>query len=1151
MQHVESNCIKTTTSTNICGGHQPKSRAPNHELVTGTPTVLPAKRAELICLAKPTFETQTFFTENTPKNIKNQKKTNKNIKNPKNIVKKSSFIAVNIRGLVPGLRRDKMTFIQELADEMKSDYIIITETHLRKEQDESESKLRGWIETRSDRNQRSHGGVITYTRDYIALSDQLSFSNGHVDLACCFLSQDNTAIVNFYRPPDCPTKLFLEAIEKVEDWMKALELKLGKVPNIVFSGDFNLPDLKSWSQEDCIKASANLKARIENNAKIGIEREQVAKMIEVMEKNAFSQEIKTPTREGNILDLVFCNNDDYIENIETIENVAMSDHKFIIAHLTKENEVHREASKKNFCSTVVPEYNLKVATTEEWQRARETFKNKSEEFNLDASANEIVNEVIKTLEYTVTECFDKTKVPDRTESRSKSLIPRQARTLMKRKLNTSKTLQKTNDPEKIQALKDKIFEIEEELRRLVHKRRSDTEKKARNNLRNDPNPLYKLVKKLSRKPTKVGPLKRNKVNKDWTEAEILNQQYKSVFSTPSPSNMFEDPKIFFDSDAEDDKLNYFNVNLNLVHEALDKLPPNAAPGPDGLPTLLLKQLKFEIAPALTAAFSKSLENGEIPEAFLVAFIKPIKKPKKPQGDPAAYRPVSLTSNLAKVLEHMIKIQLQKFLENDNVLNPAQHGFRPNRSCISQLLEHYDDVMRNLEEGKICDVIYLDFAKAFDSVDRFILAKELKKLGIQNQAATWLFKFLDGRTQRVIAENEISSPEDVTSGVPQGTVLGPQLFLVIINSLSEEDLKSRISMFADDTRVGFGITTEDDILSLQLDLDKIFNWQKDHNMKFNEDKFELVRHGNHFRNTISIPRGQYWTEDGSQIKLSSSVRDLGIQISEDSDFALQISKVCKDARGKANWIFRMFYSRDVSFLQLMWKVYIQPIMDYGSQIWAPSRQMEIRQLEEVFKNYSSRAQQDNREKFDFWDRIRRYGLRSQQRRAERFRVICIWKILESISPNCGITWTTSEIVGRYCNVFRSPHYSTDKIKTLRSHSFQARGPEIFNSLPFNLRSMTGCSLNTFKNKLDNFLNWIPDTPLAQKYHPIPLDWYSAKPSNSIVDWIKLMGLPTRHSLSAEIIMQRIKNSTAFCDFERERSTSDPRLSENFPSSHILL
>ena len=148
-----------------------------------------------------------------------------------------------------------------------------------------------------------------------------------------------------------------------------------------------------------------------------------------------------------------------------------------------------------------------------------------------------------------------------------------------------------------------------------------------------------------------------------------------------------------------------------------------------------------------------------------------------------------------------------------------------RSCLSQLLSHYNSIIDDLEQGKITDVLYLDFAKAFDSVDIYILSQELKNIGITDKAGTWLFGFLSGRKQQILADNQISTPANVLSGVPQGTVLGPLLFLIMINSLSDLELETRISMFADDTRLAKGIQVEDDILALQSELDNVFNWQR--------------------------------------------------------------------------------------------------------------------------------------------------------------------------------------------------------------------------------------------------------------------------------------------------------------------------------------
>ena len=416
------------------------------------------------------------------------------------------------------------------------------------------------------------------------------------------------------------------------------------------------------------------------------------------------------------------------------------------------------------------------------------------------------------------------------------------------------------------------------------------------------------------------------------------------------------------------------------------------------------------------------------------------------------------------------------------------------------------------------MIYLDFTKAFDAVDKCILSHELKKNGISGSAGVWLYNFLSNRTQRIVTDDDISAPALVKSGVPQGTVLGPLLFIIMINSLTEVKTTSIIGMFAGDTWVGRAIRNEDDSKALQDDLNHVFNWQATHNMNFNTDKFEHVSHGREFKTNKNIPAAEYFTSDKLSIETKPVVRDIGIQISGNTNFEDQINNVCKMAWNKISWIFQTFYCREVKFLAFMWRIYIQPIIDYGCQLWAPCNQSDLKKLEGLFRNYTSCCDEIKAEKLNFWEHVHRFGISSQQRRHQRFRIICVWKVMEHLSPSCGLSWSNTDRTGRICSVPTPAPNASIRVQSLRDQSFQVQGPKLFNSLPWDLRNTTNCSLNSFKNKLDKFLAVFPDEPLTQKYYSSPLDRISGCPSNSIVDWARLLHVPTRREIPLDDIMK---------------------------------
>ena len=242
----------------------------------------------------------------------------------------------------------------------------------------------------------------------------------------------------------------------------------------------------------------------------------------------------------------------------------------------------------------------------------------------------------------------------------------------------------------------------------------------------------------------------------------------------------------------------------------------------------MRETSSTIAPILTIIFQCSLDTGIIPDDWKTANIVPIHK-KNDRSKPANYRPISLTCITSKLFEHIIASHIMQHLEINGILYDLQHGFRQNRSSfIHELMFNHD---RDIQT----DVVLTDFAKAFEKVPHKRLLYKLHWYGIRGSVHQWIQSFLSNRTQRVVIDSILSSPLSVTSGVPQGTVLGPLLFLVYINDLPDYIKHSTIRLFADDCILYRSIKCEHDALLLQEDIYSFYIWTRTWQMELNIDK----------------------------------------------------------------------------------------------------------------------------------------------------------------------------------------------------------------------------------------------------------------------------------------------------------------------------
>ena len=271
------------------------------------------------------------------------------------------------------------------------------------------------------------------------------------------------------------------------------------------------------------------------------------------------------------------------------------------------------------------------------------------------------------------------------------------------------------------------------------------------------------------------------------KADAFNKYFASIFRPASPSSPIVSPSL-----SSQNNLESITVSTEEVSYLLLNLLTVKATGPDGISARLLKECSNEIAPSLTALFNKSLSLGKVPQEWKEANVVPVPK-KGDIHEISNYRPISLLSLVSKLLEQVVHIHVSEFVQS------SQNGFRRKRSCATQLLRVFHDVGMALDSGKEADMIYLDFSKAFASVSHPKLLFKLEQHGISGTLLKWFTDYLNERRQRVVVDGISSSFLYATSGVPQGSIFGPLLFLIFANDLPNAAKQSTVPMFADDSK----------------------------------------------------------------------------------------------------------------------------------------------------------------------------------------------------------------------------------------------------------------------------------------------------------------------------------------------------------------
>ena len=432
-------------------------------------------------------------------------------------------------------------------------------------------------------------------------------------------------------------------------------------------------------------------------------------------------------------------------------------------------------------------------------------------------------------------------------------------------------------------------------------------------------------------------------------------------------------------------LSDIDINIAGVTKLLKEINPYKATGPDCIPAKLLKEMAEELSPSLALIFTASLQQGKIPQDWKKALVTPLFK-KGDQNNPTNYRPVSLTSICCKLLEHIIHSNVITHLNAHNIISDTQYGFRKRRSAELQLIHTIHDFAYNLNERKQTDAILLDFCKAFDKMSHRHLKLKLEYYRVRNQILKWISSFLEDHTQCVVCGGYTSDPANVISGVPQGTVLGPLLFLIYINDLPE-CVSSMCSLFADNCLVYRKIESERDIEVLQNDLTNLELWARKWLMTFNTDKCKVIQ--------ISLKplTLNSYTLYGRHLKGVNEAKYLGVTIDCKLSFTKHIE--CKKANSTLAFIRQNLKSCQRQTKADAYSLYVKPILEYAAVVWTPHTRCDIDKLETVQRRAARFVMSDYNRTSSITAMLHNLNWNTLYSRRRTSRLCLLYKILHNL------------------------------------------------------------------------------------------------------------------------------------------------------------
>ena len=802
-------------------------------------------------------------------------------------------------------------------------------------------------------------------------------------------------------------------------------------------GDFNFPTI-NWTEKTAPDGTAQA-------------------FLESIEETYWTQHIVEPTRKRgsdnpSLLDLLFTNEEDMISEINMESPLGKSDHSVINASLKCSREENMTEQTRYFYNR--GDYNkfrdmmdlnwmdiLREAGTETEDKWK-TFEEKFIEAHSESIPHTVFRGASKPWPFPLEENIRK-KIKEKNKAW--------------RRYMTSRSNAKYRE----------YTRLRNQLRNITRKARSDWEKSIADDIKVNPKRFWKYVSSKMKVRQGIPDLtvENGTATTDKEKAESLNKFFASVF-VDEPSGQI--PTMEMRTTSNKSRV---EITEEIIRKKLEQLNISKSPGPDSMHPRVLKELSPIICRPLNIIFNTSLNTGKLPSVWKEANVCAIFK-KGARNQCTNYRPVSLTSVACKVMESIIRDDVMNYLMENHLFSKYQYGFIPKRSTVLQLLNVLDKWTEALDCGRSVEVAYMDFQKAFDTVPHKRLINKLSSYGLSGTLLDWLKDFFTNRKQAVRVNGAISRPTAIRSGIPQGSVLGPILFVLFINDLPDSTA-AETYLFADDTKI-FSMAHDKNSSVLQEDLKKLQDWTDRWLLKFHPDKCKHMSIPRH--QETALPNTLYLTVDEignlhSELKKVQEEKDLGMIIDHNLNSETHINSIVNRGNRTMGIIRRTFDKLEPKVFLPLYTTLVRSTLEYGQAIWSPFRKGLIKKLESVQRTATRKV--NGMANLTYPERLRKLKLPSLRFRRMRGDAIETFKIIhnlydEEVSPKLKRAHTNTR--GHTYKLYQERANNLD----IRKHFFRNRTPKTWNSLPEEV--VTAPSLNAFKNRLDKF--W--------KDHPILYD-----------------------------------------------------------------